>query len=305
MQNKLILIAGPTASGKSKLAVNLASKINGEIINADSMQVYKDFSILTSRPNQKEKKNIKHHPYGIISVKKEFSVGSWIKLVKKKVEDLQKRGKTPIIVGGTGLYFNAVVKGISKIPLINKNFRQNIRLLQKKLGQREFYKRLIKIDPKCKERILLSDTQRAIRAYEVKMYTKKSIFEWATYTKSDFLHYDVRKIFLQIPREELLKKIDTRTGRMLEKGSMNEVRKFMKLNIDKNLSSNKIIGIKEISDFCNGTISLKEARNLINIKTRQYAKRQNTWSRGHMVNWHKLYSKDLSILLKKVLKVVS
>ena len=139
----------------------------------------------------------------------------------------------------------------------------------------------------------------------MKMYTKKSIFEWATYTKSDFLHYDVRKIFLQIPREELLKKIDTRTGRMLEKDSMNEVRKFMKLNIDKNLSSNKIIGIKEISDYCSGTISLKEARNLINIKTRQYAKRQNTWSRGHMVNWHKLYSKDLSILLKKVLKVIS
>tara|TARA_Y100001970_G_scaffold246434_1_gene314356 strand:- start:690 stop:1607 length:918 start_codon:yes stop_codon:yes gene_type:complete len=303
--NKLILIAGPTASGKSKLAVKLAGKINGEVINADSMQVYKDFSILTSRPNRKEKKNIKHHLYGIISAKKEFSVGSWIKLVKKKVKDLQKRGKIPIIVGGTGLYFNAVVKGISKIPHINKNFRNNIRLLQKKLGQRDFYKRLIKIDPKCKEKIFMSDTQRTIRAYEVKMYTKKSIFDWAAHTKSDFLHCDIRKIFLQIPREDLLKRIDTRTGKMLDGGSINEVKKFVKLHIDKTLSANKIIGIKEIRDYFSGTITLEEARNAINIKTRQYAKRQNTWSRGHMVSWHKLYSKDLSILLKKVLKVIS
>ena len=139
MLNKIILIAGPTASGKSKLAIAIAKKIRGEIINADSMQVYKELSVLSSRPSNLDLKKIKHHLYGFQSVKKHFSTGAWLELVKKQVNLCLKNKKTPILVGGTGLYFEAITKGISKIPNINFKARNKIRELQKKLGQKKFY----------------------------------------------------------------------------------------------------------------------------------------------------------------------
>ena len=137
MSKKIILLAGPTASGKSKLAVHLAKKLKGEIINADSMQIYKEFSILSSRPRKEELKKIKHHLYGIISVKKYFSAGDWLKEAKKKINACIKKKKTPIIVGGTGLYFNTITKGISKIPNIDTKTRKKVRDLFKKLGSKK------------------------------------------------------------------------------------------------------------------------------------------------------------------------
>ena len=305
MTKKIILLAGPTASGKSKLAIKLAQKINGEIINADSMQVFKEFNILSSRPPFAEVKKVKHHLYGIISVKKYFSAGDWLKRVKKIIDICLKKEKLPIIVGGTGLYFNAITKGLSKIPEIDFRTRNKVRNLYKRIGFIKFYNRLVKLDPKIKGRILATDTQRVQRAYEVKLKTKKSLFDWFTNTKSDFLDFEIRKIFVDIPRDELLKKINQRTEQMFKKKCISEVKKFNNLNINKSLSSNKLIGIQEINDFLRGTITIDECKDLINIKTRQYAKRQNTWARGHMYNWNKLYSKDLSILLKKSSKVVS
>ena len=139
MLNKLILLAGPTASGKSNLAIKLAEKINGEIINADSMQVFKEFSILSSRPTLAQTRIIKHHLYGIITVKKHFSSGDWLKQVKKKINICKKKRKVPIIVGGTGLYFNIITKGISKIPDIDIKTRNKVRNLFKKLGYKKFY----------------------------------------------------------------------------------------------------------------------------------------------------------------------
>ena len=305
MSKKLVLISGPTASGKSSIAISIAKKINGEIINADSMQIYKEFSILSSRPSKLELKKIKHHLYGFLSVEKYFSVGEWVKLVKKKVIECNKKNKIPILVGGTGLYFNAITNGISRIPGIDSKIRQSVRNLHKKIGQVSFYKRLISIDPLAKKKIQSADTQRAIRAYEVKVSTKKSLYEWSANTQSDFLDYDIKKIFLNTPRDDLLKKISKRTKLMFKNKCVNEVKNFLKLNIDKSLSSNKLIGVKEISDYLSGVSTLEQTQELINVKTRQYAKRQLTWSRGHMKIWNKLYSKDLSILTKKILKVVS
>ena len=177
MLNKIILIAGPTASGKSKLAIEIAKKIKGEIINADSMQVYKEFSILSSRPSKIDLKKVKHHLYGFQSVKKYFSSGTWLKLVKKKINQCLKNKKIPILVGGTGLYFEAITKGMSKIPNIDFKMRDKIRDLQKRIGQNKFYKKLLELDPMVKNKIEPFDTQRSIRAYEVKKFTKKSIFE--------------------------------------------------------------------------------------------------------------------------------
>ena len=305
MSKKIILLAGPTASGKSKLATSLARKLNGEIINADSMQVFKEFKILSSRPSSSDTKKIKHHLYGVISVKRYFSAGDWLKQAKKKINFCLKKKKIPIIVGGTGLYFNTITKGISKIPNIDLKTRDKVRKLYKKIGFKRFYDLLLKLDPKIKGRILPTDSQRIQRAYEVKIKTKKSLFDWFTNTKSDFLDFEIKKIFIDIPREELLKKISQRTELMIKNKCINEVRKFNRLKIKKSLSANKLIGVQEINDFLKRSISLDQCKELINIKTRQYAKRQNTWARGHMKNWNKLYSKNFSILLKKSLKVVS
>ena len=173
MSKKIILLAGPTASGKSKLAIQIAKKINGEIINADSMQVYKDFLILSSRPSKVDLKKIKHHLYGFISSKKHFSTGAWLSLAKEKIKLCLKKKKIPILVGGTGLYFEAVTKGISKIPNIDFKKRNKVRALQIKLGQKEFYKELLTLDPIIKNKIEPFDVQRSIRAYEVKKFTKK------------------------------------------------------------------------------------------------------------------------------------
>ena len=305
MAKKIILLAGPTASGKSNLAIKLARKLNGEIINADSMQVFKEFNILSSRPNSRQTKIIKHHLYGIISVKKHFSAGDWLKEAKKKINICLKKNKVPIIVGGTGLYFNTITKGISKIPNIDLKTRNYVRNLYKKIGSKNFYKQLLKLDPKIKGKILATDSQRIQRAYEVKLKTKKSLFDWFNDTKSDFLDFEIKKIFIDIPREVLLKKITLRTEQMFKKNCINEVKRFNKLKVKKILSANKLIGVREINDFLNNSITLEDCKELINVRTRQYAKRQNTWSRGHMKNWNKLYSKNFSNLLKKSLKVVS
>ena len=305
MSKKIILLAGPTASGKSKLAIHLAKKMNGEIINADSMQIYKEFFILSSRPRRSETKKIKHHMYGIVSVKKYFSAGDWLKEVKKKVNLCLKKKKIPIIVGGTGLYFNTITKGISKIPDIDTKTRNNVRALFKTLGSKKFYEKLLELDPKVKDRIYPKDSQRMQRAYEVKLKTKKSLFDWFAKTKSDFLDFDLRKVFIDIPRKDLLVKISNRTELMFKENCLGEVKKFNTLRLNKSLSANKLIGVQEINRFIKEKISLDECKDLINIKTRQYAKRQNTWARGHMKNWIKLYSKNFSILLKKTLKVTS
>ena len=305
MSKKIILLAGPTASGKSKLAIYLAKKINGEIINADSMQIYKEFSILSSRPKRSETKKIKHHLYGIVSVKRYFSAGDWLKEAKKKVSSCLKNKKVPIIVGGTGLYFNTMTKGISKIPDIDTKTRNNVRVLFKTLGSKKFYEKLLELDSKVKDRIYPKDSQRMQRAYEVKLKTKKSLFDWFAKTKSDFLDFDLRKVFIDIPRKDLLLKISNRTELMFKENCLGEVKKFNTLRLNKSLSANKLIGVQEINRFIKEKISLNECKELINIKTRQYAKRQNTWARGHMKNWIKLYSKNFSILLKKTLKVTS
>ena len=305
MSKKIILIAGPTASGKSKIAIEIAKKIKGEIINADSMQVYKEFSVLSSRPSKIDLKKIKHHLYGFQSVRKHFSTGAWLKLVKKQINECLKNKKIPIIVGGTGLYFEAITKGISQIPNFDSKARDKIRILQKKVGQRKFYEKLLKLDSLVKKNIEPFDTQRSIRAYEVKKFTKKSIFEWNKLSKYEFKKFQIFKIFIDAPREKLLKKISSRAEQMFKNDCIKEVNFFLNLNIDPSLSANKIIGVREIKDYLLGVLSLTQAKELINIKTRQYAKRQVTWSRGHMSDWNKLYSNSFSSLSKKILKVIS
>tara|TARA_B110000263_G_scaffold173860_1_gene151748 strand:- start:334 stop:1245 length:912 start_codon:yes stop_codon:yes gene_type:complete len=299
-KSKIILIAGPTSSGKSNFALKLAKKIKGEIINADSMQVYKQLQILTARPKKKDLKKIKHHLYGFCDVKKNYSTGEWLKLLLNKIKDIRRRKKVPIVAGGTGLYFKALTDGLVKIPNIPMKIRNKIRLMQKKLGQTKFYNKLLKLDPLIKNKIDKNDIQRSIRAYEIKHQTKKSIIEWFKKTKVFFSSDEFIKLYIDYPRESLINRINLRVEGMFKEGAIEEVRRFNKIKVKKENSSNKVIGIKEISNLLNKQCTLEQAKELIAIKTRQYAKRQVTWARGQMQSWQKINPNNLSLTLKKL-----
>jgi len=299
-KSQIILISGPTASGKSNFSIKLAKKVNGEIINADSMQVYKELKILSARPNPKDYQRIKHHLYGFHSAKKNFSTGEWLKFAIKKIKEVRKRKRTPILIGGTGLYFKALTDGLVSIPNIPSRYRNKIRDLHKSLGQKRFYQKLIKIDPNSKEKINPTDTQRSIRAYEVKQFTKKSLHDWFQNTKSNFERDDFFKIYIDYPREELLRRISKRAEQMIKIGAINEVKRFLKLKVRKDKSVNKAIGIHEIKEYLEKRKDIDDVIEKISIKTRQYAKRQSTWARGNMVDWLKLAPQDLNKFLKKI-----
>ena len=299
-KSKIILISGPTASGKSNFSIKLAKKINGEIINADSMQVYKELKILSARPYPKDYQKIKHHLYGFHSAKNNFSTGDWLKIAIKKIKEVRKRNKTPIFVGGTGLYFKALTEGLVSIPNIPIKFRNKIRTLHKNLGQKKFYQKLIKFDPNSKGKINSTDSQRSIRAYEVKQYTKKSLHEWFQNTQSYFEKEDFFKIYIDYPREELIQRISKRAEQMIEIGAINEVKRFIKLKVRKDKSVNKAIGINEIKEYLEKRKEIGEVIEKISIKTRQYAKRQSTWARGNMMSWLKLPPESLNKFLKKI-----
>ena len=298
LKSKIILISGPTASGKSKFAIKISKKINGEIINADSMQIYKEINILNAKPEKKNYNLVKHHLYGIHSVKKNFSSGQWLNLVKTKISEIRKKNKIPVIVGGTGLYFKILTDGLVKIPRIPKKFRVGLTKIHNKIGQKKFYKELIKIDKLAKIKINKNDVQRTIRAYEVKKFTGKSMFDWYKDTKSKFDKDIFIKILIDFPRADLIDQIEKRTNKMIRTGGIKEVKAFNKLNINKNLTANKIIGINEINEYLLKLTNLTETKEKISIKTRQYAKRQVTWSRSNMVDWNKLAKKDLKTFIK-------
>ena len=298
MQSKIILISGPTASGKSRLAIDIAKKFKGEIVNADSMQVYKEIKILSTRPS--DTKKIKHHLYGFVSVKKSFSTGHWLKLVEKKIKEIQKRKKIPIIVGGTGLYFKSLVHGMIEIPKIAKSIRKKIINLHAKLGNELFYKKLISLDPKSKLQIKPTDPQRMIRAYEVFYKTKKSICDWQRETKPILNNSDFIKIVLNPERSHLHNQIIKRSKTLISAKSTMEVKKFLKLKVNKKLSSNFIIGIKEIAEHLDKKISKEQLMDRVIIRTRQYAKRQFTWQKGQMQDWTTFEEQNYSKLLKKV-----
>ena len=300
LKSKIILIYGPTASGKSSFAIKLAKKIKGEIINSDSMQIYKELKILSARPLKKEYKNIKHHLYGFQSVKKNFSTGDWLKLANEKILNIKKRKNTPILVGGTGLYFKALTEGLVNIPNIPIKFRTSIRKLHKKLGSKKFFSKLLKLDPLSKNHLNYSDTQRIIRAYEVKSFTKKSIYEWYKNTKSNYDNNDFYKIYIDYPRTELVKRINSRTQDMVKNGVILEVKKFIKLKVPKLNTASKAIGINEIKEYLNKKFEMNDVIDKISIKTRQYAKRQSTWGRGNMKDWNKIKSEGLNKFLKNI-----
>jgi tRNA dimethylallyltransferase len=300
---KIILIAGPTGSGKSEIALKLAKKINGEIINADSMQVYKEIKILSARPESYS--NVSHYLYGNISLKNNFSAGEWLKKAKLNLNKIIKKKKQPIFVGGTGLYFKLLTEGISNIPKIPDSIRTKARKLNAKLGNDRFYRLLIKLDPLIQNKIKKNDTHRLIRAYEVITFTKKSLIDWQKKNKNYFSNYHFIKIFINPENSFLQKLLRLRLKKMFELGAVDEVKKFLKLKINKNLPANKILGIEEIKKYLDKKIPLEQAFEETFIRTRRYVKRQMTWFRGHMKDWTSIFNPNFDILTKKIINLAT
>jgi|TARA_B100000929_G_scaffold253821_1_gene214834 tRNA dimethylallyltransferase len=291
IKKKIILLFGPTASGKSRLALDIAREYNGEIVNADSMQVYKEVKILSARPNDK---SINHHLYGFLSVKKNFSTGSWYKLAAKKIKEINKKGKIALVVGGTGLYFKALTNGLSEIPEVPKT---NI---SSKLD-----KNYISKNPKIFKGILTSDKQRVQRAFSVYKHTGKPLWLWQKKNKKIFKTTELIKIFLHPAKPEIENRIKKRFDEMLQKGAIQEAENFKKIRVNSINSSNFIIGLKEISEFLSKKISLDELKEKVLIRTRQYAKRQYTWQRGQMKDWKGFSDTNYLDLRKKILSYLS
>ena len=291
IKKKIILLFGPTTSGKSKLADDISSEINAEIVNADSMQVYKEIKVLSARPL---KKNNKHHLYGFISVKKNFSTGAWYKIASKKIKQINKKGKIALVVGGTGLYFKTLTDGFSEIPKVPKG-NKNINIS----------KTFILKNPRIFKGISLTDNQRLQRAYLVYKHKKKPLWLWQKSNKKEFTKSQITKIFLSPPKLETLKRINKRFELMLQQGAIKEVEKFIKKKVNSSHSSNFIIGIHEISEFLKKKISLEEVKERVLIRTRQYAKRQLTWQRGQMKDWKGFYDTNYLDLRKKILGYLS
>ena len=291
IKKKIILLFGATASGKSKLAIDIAREFNCEIINADSMQVYKEVKILSARPDNK---TIKHHLYGFVSVKKNFSTGSWCKLAVKKIKEINQKGKIALVVGGTGLYFKALTDGLSEIPKVPK------KNMNSKLSKEYILK-----NPKIFSGIPINDKQRLHRALSVYNHTGKPLWMWQKKNKKNFKGGEFIKIFLQLDKPEIENRIKERFEKMLQQGAIREAENFKKIRVNSINSSNFIIGLKEISEFLNKKISLNELKEKVLIRSRQYAKRQLTWQRGQMKDWKGFTDTNYLDLRKKILGYLS
>ena len=300
-QKKTILLFGPTASGKSKLAVDIAKKLNGEIVNADSMQIYKEIKILSARPNEQ---TVKHHLYGFISAKNNFSVGAWYKLAATKIKEIKKRNKTAIVTGGTGLYFKALVDGLAQIPNVPKIDYSYLNPIGRFMMKNHYQKKY----PKIFKGINTNDIQRVSRAISVYNATGITLNEWQNKkNKKYFNSKEFIKICLIPPKPVLEDKIKKRFSDMLKKGAIQEARKYRNLNLSSHTlhSSNSIIGLREIQSFLSKKISMEDLKEQVLIKTRQYAKRQFTWQRGQMKDWKGFEDTNYLDLRKKVLSYLS
>jgi len=298
---KIILLFGPTASGKSKLAIDIAKKIKGEIVNADSMQIYKEVKILSARPHDK---SVKHHLYGFVSVKENFSVGSWYKLAASKIKEINRKNKIAIVTGGTGLYFKVLVDGLAEIPDVPKIDYSYLNPTGRFMMKNHYEK----IYPKIFQGINRNDIQRVSRAISVFESTGITLNEWKKKkNKKYFKSNEFIKICLMPPKTELEIRIKKRFVDMLKKGAIHEAKKYKELNLSLNSSytSNSIIGLREIESFLAKKISMDELKEQVLIKTRQYAKRQFTWQRGQMRDWKGFDDTNYLDLRKKVLSYLS
>ncbi|MDD5291832.1 MAG: tRNA (adenosine(37)-N6)-dimethylallyltransferase MiaA [Candidatus Omnitrophica bacterium] len=303
MKKKIIFIVGPTAVGKTRLSIEVAKSINGEIISCDSMQVYRGLDILSCKPSLRERKQIPHHLIDIVSPARNFDVSQFIKLSKNLIEEIHDKGRKPVFVGGTGLYVDSLLNGIFQCPSKDQKIRDNFYRQAGKYGNSYLYQRLKKIDPPAAKKIHKNDLRRIIRALEVHQITGKPISRLQKQKKGILQdrRFDISIIGLTMPRAELYKKIDERVDLMFKKGAVKEIKRLLKNKCSKTLR--QALGMKEISLYLKGDISLKEARQLLKRNTHRYAKRQMTWfKRNPAIKWIECASpgKDRNIAINNI-----
>jgi len=280
----VIFIVGPTASGKSKLALMLAKKISGEIICCDSMQVYKEIRILSQRPSQREMQIAPHHLYGIISVKKKFDAHQYSILAKQKIEEIHRRGNIPIVVGGTGFYVSALLDGIFEMKSIDINYRKKLYSLAKEKGSTFLHKKLQKIDKKAAKKIHPHDLRRIIRALEVYKVTGRRISQLQKKRSGISKLYKIKIFAIDVERDKLYERINQRIEEMFSKGAISEIKKIKRFG----QTARYALGIREIKDFLNHKTTLEEAKSLLKRNSRRYAKRQLCWfKQDNRIKWLK------------------
>lgn len=275
-KDKIIVICGPTASGKTSLGINLANKINGEIISADSMQIYKDFSIGSSKPTEEERKQAPHHLVDFVDADKRYSVADYKEDCQKAIEDILSRGKVPIIVGGTGLYIDSIIYNIKYLQIsTDYTYRKQLEAIPLE----DLYKRAMEIDPKAMEKISSNDRKRISRVLEIYHLTGYNKTELEAESIGDEI-YDFRTFVLNWPREILYERVNARVDKMIEQGLVDEVKSVLKKYKDFPTSM-QALGYKEIKLYLEGLFTLDEAIELIKTESRHYAKRQLTWFRKY------------------------
>ena len=288
MKSKVLVIAGPTASGKTKIGVELAKRLNGEIISADSMQIYKHMNIGTAKPTINEMQNIPHHLIDFVEIGENFSVVQYKEMATRCIEDILSRGKVPIFVGGTGLYINSITEEIKYDEAAeNKEIREKLEKIAETEGNERLYEKLKEVDIDTYNRLHINDTKRIIRALEVFEATGITITEHQKMSKEIEKKYDYKIVGLWMERENLYNRINLRVDKMIEDGLENEARNIIEM-IKNNgkITSFQAIGYKEFLKYFNGEVSLEDAITSIKQESRRYAKRQVTWfKRTNGLKW--------------------
>ncbi len=291
MKEKVIFIVGPTAVGKSEVAVALARKLNAEIISCDSMQVYKGMDILTSKPSQAMRGKIRHHLVDILTPEKEYNVSVYRREALKHMKAIVKKGKIPLLVGGTGLYMSILIDGIFKVKAQNKKIREKLYKELEKYGKERLYARLKKVDPEAAGKIHPNDARRIIRALEVFESTGKTITSLKSQRKGLGEKYAIKVFCLNMERQALRDRIKKRVDKMFARGLALEVKRLLKRKLSK--TALQAIGIKELKGYFDGEYDLVRAKELMTTSTCQYAKRQLTWFRkDKRIHWVEVGSKE-------------
>ena len=279
--NDLIVIAGPTAVGKSNVALQLAKEIDGVIINADSVQVYKDLNVLSARPDYKFMNYVPHYLYGYIDSSNSFSVSNWLFDLKKKLVEIKKNKKIPILVGGSGLYINAAINGLVAIPKVSENIKNQSSLKLDHIGIDKFREMIFDIDPIYLQKN--NDKHRLIRAYSVYLQTSKTLSFWHNQPREGKLSKQIYSFLISSEREVIYKNCDIRFNQMLINGALQEVINLRKKNIDRSLPIMKSLGVKRLLNYLDSQITFDDAVKLSMRDTRHYVKRQLTWFRHNYI----------------------
>ncbi|CAN7585510.1 tRNA (adenosine(37)-N6)-dimethylallyltransferase MiaA [Phenylobacterium sp. LjRoot225] len=288
MQRRIWLIAGPTASGKSALALRLAAATGAEIVNADALQLYSGLRVITAGPSADELAQAPHHLFGTVDAADGWSVGRWLRAATATLAEIEARGAPAIVVGGTGLYFSALTQGLAELPPIPPQARREAQAAFEDLGEAGFRTQLAQADPAAIARIAPGDRQRLVRAWEVFAATGTSLTDWQKTGEPALPAGAWRAVALDPPREVLYARCDARLEAMVREGALDEVAGLMARRLDPALPAMKAVGVRELAAYLRGEVTLAEALDAAQRETRRYAKRQLTWMRGQMADWPRI-----------------